>query len=93
MNDTEVDRWPFAILMCFWLGGLMLKAYAFGQCASPLDGAVARTCSDLLLILGGVGSAGPLCLRLFGPARVESTLFWVFLAGIVGAAILFCRGA
>ena len=93
MKDTEIDRWPFTVLMCVCLGGLMLKAYAFGQYPSPLDGAVARTCSDLLVFVGGVGTAGLLCSRLFGPARVESTLFWVFLAGIVGAAILFCQGA
>lgn len=92
MKDTEIERWSFAVLICVCLGGLMLKAYAFGQYASPPDGAVALTCSDLLVFLGGVGSAGLLCIRLFGPARVESTLFWVFLAGIIGAAILFCRG-
>ncbi|SOE45837.1 hypothetical protein SAMN05446635_0013 [Burkholderia sp. OK233] len=92
MKDTEIDRWPFTVVMCVCLGGLLLKAYAFGQYASPLDGAVARTCSDLLVFLGGVGSAALLCIRLFGPARVESMLFWVFLAGIIGAAILFCRG-
>lgn len=93
MKDTEIDRWPFVVLMCICLGGLMLKAYAFGQYASPLDGTLARTCSDLLVFLGGVGRAGLLCIRFFGPARVESTLFWLFLAGLIGAAILFCRGA
>ncbi|MCX4145063.1 MULTISPECIES: hypothetical protein [Paraburkholderia] len=92
MKDAEIDRWAFAVLMCVCLGGLMLKAYAFGQYASPPDGAVARTFSDLLVFLGGVGSAALLCIRLFGSARVESMLFWVFLAGIIGAAILFCRG-
>lgn len=92
MRDTEIDRWPFAVLMCVCVGGLLLKAYAFGQHASPLDGALARTCSDLLVFLGGVGSAGLLCIRLFGPARVESTLFWVFLAGIIAAATLYCWG-
>ncbi|KAA0998225.1 hypothetical protein FVF58_45370 [Paraburkholderia panacisoli] len=92
MKDIEIERWPFVVLMCICLGGLMLKACAFGQDASPLDGVVAHTCSDLLVFLGGVGSAGLLCIKLFGPARVESTLFWVFLAGIIAAAILFCRG-
>lgn len=76
MKDAEIERWPFAVLACVCLGGLMLKACAFGQYSATLDGVVARTCSDLLVFLGGVGSAGLLCVRLFGPARVESTLFW-----------------
>jgi hypothetical protein len=92
MKDAEIDRWPFAILMCVCLGGLLLKTYALGHHASPLDGAFARTWSDLLLFLGGVGSAALLCVKVLGPARVESMLFWVFLAGIIAAAILFCRG-
>lgn len=93
MKDTELERWPFAALVCVCLGGLMLKACAFGQCASTLAGVPAPTCGDFLVFLGGVGSAGLLCSKLFGPARVESTLFWVFLTGIIGAAILFCNGA
>jgi hypothetical protein len=92
MKDTEIDRWPFAVLMCVCLSGLLLKSYALGQHASPLDGAFVRTWSDLLVFLGGVGSAALLCIRLFGPARVDRMLFWVFLAGIVAAAILYCRG-
>lgn len=93
MKDTGIDRWPFAVLTCVCLSGVLLKAYAFGQHASPLDGAVARTCSDLLIFLGGVGGAGLLCTKLFGPASVQSALFWVFLAGIVAAAIVFCLSA
>lgn len=93
MKDTEMERWPFAALVCVCLGGLILKACAFGQCASTLAGVAVPTCGDFLVFLGGVGSAGLLCSKLFGPARVESTLFWIFLAGIIGAAILFCRGA
>ncbi len=92
MRETEMDRWPFVVLMCVCLGGLFLKAYPFGQHTSPFDDALAGTGSDLLIFLGGVGGAGLLCMRLFGPARVESRIFWVFLAGIVAAAILFCRG-
>ena len=43
MKDAEIDRWPFAILMCVCLGGLLLKSYALGHHTSPLDGAFART--------------------------------------------------
>lgn len=93
MKDTEFDRWPFIALTCVCLSGVLLKAYAYGQHASPLDGAVARTYSDLLVFLGGVGSAGLLCIRLLGPASVKSALFWLFLAGIIAAAIGFCLGA
>lgn len=93
MKDTEMERWPLAALVCVCLGGLMLKACVFGQCAPTPAGLAAPACGDFLVFLGGVGSAGLLCSKLFGPARVGSTLFWVFLAGIIGAALLFCSGA
>ena len=93
MEETEIERWLFVALACVFLIGLMLRVWASGECASTFPVVLARIGSDVLVFFGGIGSAGLLCIKLFGPARVERTLFSVFLAVIIGAAILLVRGA
>jgi len=92
MKSIRTDRWIFVALVCVSLMGRLLKVWAPDDTASTLTDLIAPMFSDVLICFGGVGSAGLLCIALFGPASVERTHFWVFLAGIVGAAILFvCR--
>ena len=92
MKNSNAERTLFLVLVCIGLSGLLLSALETTGSISTLDGLATPVCSDLLLYFGGIGSTGLLCTMLFGRAGVERTNFWVFLAGIVGAVVLFVHG-
>lgn len=91
MNETKIERRLFTSLACIGLIGFLMRVWLGNEAASGLDGLAAPMCSDILIFFGGCGSVGFICTVLFGQAGIERTQFWVFLAGIIGAAILFLR--
>jgi hypothetical protein len=91
MIETKIERRLFTSLACIGLIGFLMRVWLENEAASGFGGPAAPMCSEILTFFGGCGSVGFICTVLFGQAGIERTQFWVFLAGIIGAAILFLR--
>lgn len=89
MKGSATDSRIFVVLVCVGLAGLSLRIWACEDIPSSMVSLITPVCSDVLLFFGSLGSIGLLCLKVFGPAQVERTRFWVFLAAVVAASILF----
>jgi hypothetical protein len=92
MNDIATERRIFVVLVCVGLAGLPLRIWECEEIPSSLVGLIAPVCSDVLLFFCSVGSIGLLCLKVFGPTQVQRAHFWVFLAAVVAAVVLFVWG-
>ena len=93
MSDRRWELWLAGSLVILAMTGLLLKRMALdsGSCGSCT--LLAAACCDVLVCFCGIGSVGLMCSLLFGLAKMERPLFWLFLLAILGAALHFTIGA
>lgn len=89
METLKSERLLFAALFVVGLLGVATKAFVTTCDVDVGIGDLAIICSNALLFFGGVGATGLLCLMVFGPASIGRAHFWAFIAGILGAVVLF----
>jgi hypothetical protein len=86
---ANVERAIFAALVAVGAMGIGTKYYLTDAGAFDLAGFAAAPISDFMAFFGTVGAGGLLCMMVFGTARIDRAEFWAFVAGLIGAVILF----
>jgi hypothetical protein len=91
-SDKRAERWLIGSLLVIAMAGLLVRGTPFSFAGTRWCVPLSPVCGDLLVFFGGIGSVGLLCSLLFGMAKIERPLFWLFLFAILGAALHFVVG-
>jgi hypothetical protein len=92
MKNDQTEMRLFITLVCIGFAGAAIRVWSLNEPGGTLVALFAPLCADVLMYFGALGCAGLAGVFIFGYAGRERVHSWVFVAGIVGAAILFLAG-
>jgi hypothetical protein len=92
MKDDQTEMRLFITLVCIGFVGAVIRVWFSNEPGGTSEALFAPLFADVLLYFGALGCAGLAGVFILGYEGRERVHSWVFVAGIVGAAILFLAG-